>query len=82
MNMQDPNKSGIEILEKLRVQKEQAAAAASSAASRGSDSPNPIAQAQAVAAVKQAEQMLGSAMELVESMEEPPKDGGAADKGA
>jgi hypothetical protein len=58
------NRSGIEMLEKLRLQKE-----ASRAANGAKDSPDPVAKAQAAAAVKQAEEAMGSAMELVESVE-------------
>jgi hypothetical protein len=65
------NRSGIEMLEKLRLQKE-----AGRAAKGGADSPNAVAQAQAAAAVKQAEEAMGSAMELVESVDMAEKPNG------
>jgi len=68
------NRSGIEMLEKLRLQKE------AGRAEKGADSPDPVAKAQAAAAVKQAEEAMGSAMELVESVEmaEKPRTEGDA----
>jgi hypothetical protein len=65
------NRSGIEMLEKLRLQKE-----AGRVAKGGADSPDAVAQAQASAAVKQAEEAMGSAMELVESVDMAEKSNG------
>ena len=82
------NRSGIEMLEKLRLQKE-----AGRVAKGGADSPDAVAKAQgtdnsegigqlsvakaqAAAAVKQAEEAMGSAMELVESVDMPEKPNG------
>jgi len=65
------NRSGIEMLEKLRLQKE-----AGRVAKGGADSPDAVTKAQAAAAVKQAEEAMGSAMELVESVDMAEKSNG------